>query len=164
MEKFTEDVIIQENNPKNTVLTILFIVLAVVSFLGMIVTFLALIVFIPSVVCLFLLKRVKNVQYEFTMLSEEVRVSAIYNLERRKSLKTFDLSNVKLMAPYESGRVEHERAQSKKTYKYTTNANREKIYSLIFEDGGQKCEMVVEPTEKILNHLKELCKNVYYED
>ncbi len=165
-DRFTEDVIKKEKNIGNTVMIVVFGVLAVISF------FLSVfrIILFGYFLCLifgfsaYALSLKRNVQYEFVMTNESVEISAIYNLESRKELIAFELTQVQMVAPSTSPRLEHERVSGQKKYKFVTGLNDRKQYSIMCEVKGLKSEIVLEPTEKILEHIKAFCPNVFYED
>lgn len=164
-DKFTEDTIVRERNDGNIMLIALCIVLAVILILlnllgiifggyilGGIAGFMA-----------YYFSTRQNVEYEFSMTNEMIDVDAIYNRQQRKNLYAFNLTDAKVMAPTNSLRLEGERTGSLKMVQFTSGLKDRETYSIIGEFNGTKTEVVIEPTEKILEHLKFFCKDRYYE-
>lgn len=165
-DKFTEDVIKREKNDTNIIIIIFFIFLAVVLFLLNLLHILFggyVLGGVSAFMAVWFAGR-QNVEYEFTMTNEHVDVDVIYNKQKRASITSFNLSEVKVAAPASSNRLEHEREKVTKSYYFGSGVKGHDAYSLIGEFGGIWTEIVIEPTEKILEHIKYMCKNVFYEE
>lgn len=165
-DKFTEDVIKKEKNTGNTVLIVCFGILAGIAFFLNVFRILLFGYFLCLVFgFLAYAQSLKHrVEYEFVMTNESVEVAAIYNLESRKPLIAFELTEVRMVAPSDSPRLEHERVSGQKKYKFLTGVSGHKRYSIMCEVKGLKSEIVLEPTDRILEHIRMYCQNVFYED
>ena len=165
-DKFTEDIIKKERNDGNIVIIVFFVVLSVLCFL------LNMFRILPGgyILCLisgflaYYFASKQNVEYEFTMANESVEIDAIYNKQRRKSIVKFNLQETKVVAPTKSPRLEHERESGIRTLYFVSGLKEKETYSILGEYGGIKTEFVIEPTEKILEHVKYICKNICYEE
>lgn len=165
-DKFTEDVIVKEKNDGNIAVVVLFVFLAVLFFLLNMFKLLLggyILCLISGFTAYYFAGR-QNVEYEFTMTNENVEVDAIFNKERRKEIVKFNLQDTKLAAPSDSPRLEHERQSKSRTLYFISGVKDRELFSLLGEYGGIVTEVVIEPTEKILEHIKYICKNVYHED
>lgn len=165
-DRFTEDIIKKERNDGNIVIIAFFILLAVVLFMLDVLQLL----FGGYILCLisgflaYYFASKQNVEYEFTMTNENVEIDAIYNKQKRKPVVSFNLQETKLVAPSTSPRLEHERESVVSTLYFVSGVKGRDTYSVLGEYGGVRTEFVIEPTEKILEHIKYICTNVYYED
>lgn len=165
-DKFTEDIIIKEKNDGNIVIIAFFILLTIVLFFMGVFRILygAYILCLVSGFLAYYFAGKQNVEYEFIMTNEQVEVDAIYNKQKRKHIFTFNLEEVKVAAPYASMRLEHERKSAVKTFYFVSGINNRPAYSLLGEFGGIKTEIVLEPTEKIMEHIKYICKGTLVEE
>lgn len=165
-DKYTEDIIKRERNDGNIVIVAFFVLLAVVFFALNVLH----ILFGGYILCLisgfaaYYFAGKQNVEYEFAMTNENVEVDVIYNKQRRKPVVGFNLQDTKVVAPTEAARLEHERKDVAKSYYFVSGEKGRSRYSVLGEYNGIKTEIVIEPTEKILEHIKYICKNVFYED
>ncbi len=164
-DKCTEDIIIKERNDINLVLIVLCIISAVLAFVLDVIN-LIWGGFIMSAVFAYLafsFASKQNVEYEFEMANEMVYISAIYNKQNRKEIMEFNLKEAKVVAPTDSLRLEGMRASGMRTSTFTTGNGERQTYSIIGEFGGISREIIIEPTEKILEHIRYICKNTFYE-
>lgn len=165
-DKFTEDIIKKEKNDGNIVIIVFFVVLSVLCFMMNVLRILpgGYILCLVSGFLAYYFASKQNVEYEFVMANESVEVDAIYNKQRRKNIVKFNLQETKIVAPTKSPRLDHERESGVKTYYFVSGLKDRKTYSILGEYGGVKAEFIIEPTEKILEHIKYICKNICYED
>ncbi len=165
-DKFTEDVIKKEKNDGNIMIIIFFILLAIILFFLNLMQMLigGYVLCAVSGFLAYYFASKQNVEYEFSMTNEHVEVDAIYNKQKRSHVYTFNLQEVIVAAPYNSVRLEHERSSKKKTYYFVSGLKDQSAYSLIGEFGGIQTEIVLEPTDKILDHIKYICKDTFYEE
>lgn len=165
-DKFTEDVIKKERNDTNRIIVVFFAVLAVLLFVLNLMQMLFggyILGLVSGFAAVYFAGR-QNVEYEFTMTNENVDVDVIYNKQKRADVTEFSLNDVKVAAPEQSSRLEHERSKVTKRYYMGSGIKGREAYSLIGEFGGICTEIIIEPTEKILEHIKYICKDTFYED
>ena len=163
---FTEDIIKKERNDGNLVLIVLCVISAVVAFVLDIIN----LIFGGFIMCAvfgylaFNFASKHHVEYEVEMTNEMVQVDAIYNRQQRKTLLEINLQDAKAVAPTNALRLEGLRKSGMKTISFTSGVADRKTYSIIGEFSGIPMEIIIEPTEKILEHLRFICKNTFYEE
>lgn len=124
------------------------------SIIGLIVGF----VLIPVTV-----SQVKNRyrEYEYLIVADEMDISVVKNHKRRKKIQTFSLGDLQCMAPARSPQLEgfHGHPQLK-TYNYSSGNPDHAIYCMIFSKQGTPQEVIVEPTQAMLDCIRERCMGV----
>lgn len=103
----------------------------------------------------------KNAEYEYTMTNGGVDIAIIYNASRRKELFGFDLSNVTMVVPAGSERIQHE--QFAKKYDYSSKMPDAKQIALVLEEDAKKKLVILEPNEKCMEHIKQYTKHKCYD-
>lgn len=94
-------------------------------------------------------------EYEYLLVSGEMEIAVVKSRKKRKTLKTYTLSELQCMAPVTSHRLDgvHGNPQLK-TYDYTSGNPDHMVYSMIFNSEGTMQEVKVEPSEAMLADIR----------
>ncbi len=94
-------------------------------------------------------------EYEYLLISGELDITLIKNKQKRKKIKTYQLSEMQCMAPVSSHRLDgfHSNPQLK-VLDYSSGNPDHEIYSMLFSSDGMYQEVKVEPSKKMLDGLK----------
>lgn len=144
---------------KSLILTLI-IVLAVIVFVFF-PTFLPFIVILAVLAYLFVLPRF-NVEYEYTILQQDLDIDIIYNKSKRKSVNTFDLREAELIAPASSSRVNNFKTTS--TIDYSTQNPSDKPYAIIIPLNQNLNKILIQPDEAMIQHLRNVAPRVTFMD
>ncbi len=94
-------------------------------------------------------------EYEYLLVSGEMEIAVVKNRKKRKTLKTYALSELQVMAPVSSHRLDGTHGNPQlKTYDYTSGNPDHMVYSMVFNSGGALQEVKVEPTEAMLEDIR----------
>lgn len=162
-DSYVEVIVQDERDFKGRQLNMILLVLTLVSFIyGVMFTSMigltAGIILIPIT-----FSQIKNRfrEYEYLLVSDEMDISVVKNHKRRKKVQTFSLGDLQCMAPADAPQLErfHSHPQLKK-YRYLSGNPDHSVYSMIFSNQGTPLEVFVEPTQAMLDCIKERCAGV----
>ena len=89
-----------------------------------------------------------NVEYEYIFVNGDLDIDRIMNKSRRKRMFSTDADQMELLAPV--GAVELMQYKKIKTYDYTSGKGDAEVYALIAPNKGEKCKVLFEPNETIV--------------
>ena len=94
-----------------------------------------------------------KVEYEYSLLNHYLEISAIYNKEGRKKKADMDIQKAEIIAPTGSPRVGHYKATKK--LDFSSGRKDAKTFSIFSTSSDQKlCEIIIEPDETMIHHMK----------
>ena len=104
-------------------------------------------------------------EYEYLIVADEMDISVVKNHKRRKKIQTYSLGELQCMAPAKSPQLErfHSHPQLK-TYNYSSGNQDHAIYCMVFSSQGMPREIIVEPTQAMLDCIRERCMGVLVGD
>ena len=103
-----------------------------------------------------------NVEYEYMLLNHDLQIDVIYNREKRKKLKSFDIQTAEIIAPKGSPRLNSFKPD--KVFDYSSGNPSAKVYAInISLDQNNAC-IYIEPDEKMLDHMKHWMGMKLYQD
>lgn len=108
----------------------------------------------------------KNLEYEYIITNGDMDVAAIYNKSTRKKKLSFGLSEINMIVPTGSPRVDGLITQKKikKIYDFSSATTKDNSYDLVIERGGNKEIVRVTLSDKSLDIYKSGAKNIFYAD
>ena len=154
-DAYYEQLVARKSRPLDMVirfLTILVIVAVAVfgmPFLGIFSFFLA--VGLAFLAYYFIFPRL-DVEYEYVLLNHDMQVDAIYSKAKRKKMMTFDIQQAEIMAPKASPRLHS--YQPAKTYDFSSGRADAHSYSMMLMIDQKLTCIVLEPDEKMMDHMK----------
>lgn len=129
--------------------------------------------FFPSLILTFsagllfvLLFRERYIEYDYCFSTEEIEIAKIINRKRRRTAILFDMNNIRFIAPAESERLinEQERNPQMRFTDYTALEPVDKVYGFVLDLRGINTIILLEPTEAMMEHLKQVIPNKIYKD
>ena len=113
-----------------------------------------------------MLFRERNIEYEYSMANEDLQVDKIINQSRRRTAIQFNTSNIRMVAPADSYRLSNERERNPQMRftDYTSDEPRDKVYGFYLDLRGISTVILLEPTENMMDQLRQRIPNAVYED
>ena len=124
-------------------------------------TFLPVVLLIAALVYFFVFPRFK-VEYEYTLLRQDLDIDIIYNKAKRKRAITIDLRDAELIAPASSDRVKN--FKPTKTIDYSTQNPVDKPYVIIIPLNKNLTQILVQPDDKLVQHFRNVAPRVTFMD
>lgn len=139
------------NTGRNTLLQVLRIVLAVLGIglliLGVVANFILL---IPAAACgvgAYFADLNAVVDYEYSLVGDELRIAKILKKEKRKFLGTYDLDKLEILAPEKAHQLDAYRGSDRyKTLDYSNPHDAEHKYQA-YVDGSQRIVLTIDGEE-----------------
>lgn len=159
-----EQLVARQNQMKTRLIKALAITLAILLALIIVLmfpTFLPFVIIIEAVVGYFLFPRF-NVEYEYTLIANDFDIDIIYNKAKRKSIITFDLREAELIAPVSSDRLKIFKPTD--TLDYSTQNPDDKPYAIIIPLKKNLTKVLIQPDEKMIQHLRNAAPRVTFTD
>ena len=103
-----------------------------------------------------------NVEYEYTLLSQDLDVDIIYSKAKRKSIATYDLREAEIIAPATSSRLDVFRAT--KILDYSTQNPSDTPYAILIPLNGDLNKILIQPDTKMIEHLRSVAPRVTFMD
>lgn len=103
-----------------------------------------------------------NVEYEYMLLNHDLQIDVIYNRERRKKLKSFDIQRAEIIAPRDSSRLNS--YKSNKVYDYSSGDPDATVYAIIISLDQNNACVYIEPDDKMLDQMKQWMGMRLYRD
>ncbi len=102
--------------------------------------------------------RNRYVEYDYCFFNEEIEVGKIVNRRRRRTAISFSTSNIRFVAPENSIRVSNhlEQFPGIRVTDYTSKEPTDSVYAFALDLQGINTIIYLEPTENMINHLKEM--------
>lgn len=145
---YTEQLIKKQTDAKDILKKVGLIALTVLSVLLVFVIPVGIILPVVMIVIDVLMFRNLNVEYEYVFVNGDLDIDKIMNKARRKRMFSVDADQMELLAP--AGAVELMQYKKIKTYDYTSGKENAEIYVLIASNKGEKCKILFEPNETIV--------------
>lgn len=103
-----------------------------------------------------------NIEYEYVILNHDMDVDAIYSKSRRKHQLSFDIQQTEIMAPVGSSRLRS--FQPAKTFDFSSGQNNGSAYALMTTLDQKLTCIILEPDEKMFEHLQNWLGMKLYRD
>lgn len=125
-----------------------------------------LMVFLATASVFVMMFRERNIEYEYNMANDEFEVAKIINQKRRRTAIQFDLGNIRLIAPENSIRISNEQEKNPQIRftDYTSVKPTDKVYGFVLDLRGISTIILLEPTEAMMENLRQRIPNKIYED
>ena len=132
------------------------IVLTVLAvFAGLFITPIFLVVAIAlGVACYFVIPRT-DLEYEYLFVNGEFDIDMVMAKSKRKKVMSMNLSEVDLVAPLDSHRMDYYNGNSRmKTLDYSSGNPQHKRFAVITKNGGENSKIIIEPDEQMAQAIK----------
>lgn len=103
-----------------------------------------------------------KVEYEYSLLNHDLDISAIYNQEKRKKKAELDLQKAEIIAPTDSPRLAH--YNPVKTMDFSSGNKNAKTYSIMTSINDTLTNIIIEPDEAMLSHMRSWMGSKMYLD
>lgn len=103
-----------------------------------------------------------KVEYEYSLLNHDLDISAIYNQEKRKKKAELDLQKAEIIAPTASPRLAH--YNPVKTMDFSSGNKNAKTYSIMTSINDNLTNIIIEPDEAMLSHMRSWMGSKMYLD
>lgn len=103
-----------------------------------------------------------KVEYEYSLLNHDLDISAIYNQEKRKKKAEIDLQKAEIIAPTDSPRLAH--YNPVKTMDFSSGNKNAKTYSIMTSINDTLTNIIIEPDEAMLSHMRSWMGSKMYLD
>lgn len=125
-----------------------------------------LVVALPFGVLFVMLFRERYIEYDYCFSTDEIEIAKIINRKRRRTAIVFNMNNIRLIAPEDSIRLSNEREKNPQMRftDYTASEPSDKVYGFVLDLRGINTIILLEPTETMMEHLRQMIPNKMYED
>ncbi|MBQ8983770.1 MAG: hypothetical protein IJ079_09290 [Lachnospiraceae bacterium] len=98
------------------------------------------------------------VEYDYCFFNEEIDVTKIMNRKRRKTAISFNVTNIRFVAPLGSIRLSNHMEQYPgiRITDYTSLEPKDPVYGFVLDLRGINTIIYMEPTEAMMNHLRNM--------
>lgn len=103
-----------------------------------------------------------KVEYEYSLLNHDLDISAIYSQEKRKKKAELDLQKAEIIAPTGSPRLSH--YNPVKTLDFSSGNKDAKTYSIMTSINDTLTNIIIEPDEAMLSHMRSWMGSKMYFD
>lgn len=154
-DAFYEQFVTRKTKPTDILLRVLiiFIICAVVlvglPFIG---TTAVIIAFLLAMGAYYFVFPRLHVEYEYSILNHDLDIAAIYSKEKRKHLFTLDIQQVEIMAPKNSPRLRSYHTDKSKDF--SSGDEKAKIFAVVLPADQKFSCILLEPDDKMLDHMK----------
>lgn len=154
-DAFYEQLVTRKSRPADMALRILIIlvIIAVAIFgmplIGFFSVFLAVILALLSYY--FVFPRL-NVEYEYSILNHDLDISAIFSKQNRKHKVSIDIQKAEIIAPSRSHRLNS--FNPAKTLDFSSGEQNAKAYSIIIPIDQQLTNIIIEPDDEMIHHMR----------
>ncbi len=94
-----------------------------------------------------------SVEYEYLVVNDQMSIDKIMGQKRRKRVWEGSLEQVEILAPLDSYLLKDAEKKDMKALDFSSRQPGAKVYGMICQTGGVSTKLLLEPNEKILNHL-----------
>ena len=153
---YSETLVKKEQTSKDKAIKYGLIALTVIAVLaGLFVTALCLILAIVlAIVCYFVIPKT-DLEYEYLFVNGEFDIDVVMAKSKRKKVMTIDMTDVDLMAPVNSHRMDYYNGNTRlKRCDYSSGNADHKRYALIAKNGGENKMIIVEPDEEMAQAIR----------
>lgn len=164
-DAFYEQLVTRKSKPTDFLIRILIIIfIAAVAvlgtpFIGFLAFFIAVLLALGAYY--FIFPRL-NVEYEYTLLNYDIDVAAIFSKEKRKNITSFDIRQAEIIAPAGSPRLNSYRPG--KTHNFSSGNGDAKVYAVMIPTEQNTTCYLLEPDEKMKEHMKSWTGMKFYEN
>lgn len=95
-----------------------------------------------------------NVEFEYIFTNGELDIDKIYNKLKRKHALTVDVRSFVVMVSMQNPSLNSELGKINKILDYSTGMVTDTTYAAVYEDDGNRIQLIFDPNEAILKAIK----------
>ena len=96
-----------------------------------------------------------DIEYEYLFVNGEFDIDMVMAKSKRKKVTSLKLSEVDLIAPLDSHRMDYYNGNSRmKTLDYSSGNPQHKRFAIIAKSGGENSRIIIEPDEQMAQAIK----------
>ena len=148
---YSELLVKKESTVKDSIVKYGLIVLTVLAVgAGLFISPLVLILAIAlGIACYFVIPRT-DLEYEYLFVNGEFDIDMVMAKSKRKKVTSLKLSEVDLVAPLDSHRMDYYNSNQKlKVQDFSSGNPEHKRFAIIARDGADTCKVIIEPDETL---------------
>ncbi len=154
---YIELLVKKKRTATDTILKTLLIALTVLAFLaGLLITPLALIVFVGLLVLDYFKLPGFDLEYEYLYVNGELDIDKIMSKQKRKRVGSFDMKNVEMVAPVKSHELDYYRNGKVKVVDYSSGEENANVYAMLVKDDKEQKMVLFEPNQAILDDMRRI--------
>ncbi|HIQ95220.1 MAG TPA: hypothetical protein IAB26_01530 [Candidatus Limivivens merdigallinarum] len=154
---YIELLVKKKRTATDTILKTLLIALTVIAFLaGLLITPLALIVFVGLLVLDYFKLPGFDLEYEYLYVNGELDIDKIMSKQKRKRVGSFDMKNVEMVAPVKSHELDYYRNGKVKVVDYSSGEENANVYAMLVKDDKEQKMVLFEPNQAILDDMRRI--------
>lgn len=127
-----------------------------ISFIFLIIPYIAIILLPVAGYCTYLVFRNQNLEYEYTLVNEQLDIDKIFAKKLRKKGMVFNLGRMEIMGDDNSHSLNNYGNKDIKGYNFTSNNPDAKVYTIRFVEGKETYDLYFEPNEEMIEAIKYL--------
>ncbi|MCR5355870.1 MAG: DUF6106 family protein [Lachnospiraceae bacterium] len=97
-----------------------------------------------------------DLEYEYLYIDREITIDKIMSKQKRKKVRTIDLSKMEFICPINSHQLDPYKARKVKVSDYSSREPDSKVWVLVFKDQSSEELIGLEPNEELLKVIKNL--------
>lgn len=114
-------------------------------------------------VAAYFVKMRSAIEYEYTYFDKEMDVDVIYSMQKRKHLKTYDLSKLEVLAPKGSHQLDSYKNRQLKATDFSTHVpDNEKLVYEMYIGGSDR--VIFEPTPELIKTIANIAPRKVFTD
>lgn len=94
-----------------------------------------------------------NLEFEYLAVNDQLSIDKIMGQRRRKRVWEGTIDQIEILAPLDSYLLKDAERKDMKTLDFSSHQPGAKVYGMIAQKDGVVSKILLEPNEKLLNHL-----------
>ena len=94
-----------------------------------------------------------SVEYEYLVVNDQMSIDKIMGQKRRKRVWEGTIDQIEILAPVDSYLLKDAERKDMKTLDFSSHQPGAKVYGMVAQKDGVATKILLEPNEKLLNHL-----------
>lgn len=163
---YEEKGVIAKPNKKGAITMWGMLALAIICLVAAYWVIVTLAVSVVAIIAFIIMFREHYIEYDYCFYNDEIEISKIMNRKRRRTAIQFDMNNIRLIAPAGSIRLSNERERNPQMRytDYTSKEPSDPVYGFVLDLRGISTTIMLEPTETMMEHLRQLVPGKICED
>jgi hypothetical protein len=97
-----------------------------------------------------------DLEYEYLYLDREITIDKILSKQKRKNVRTLDLSKMEFMCPQNSHQLDAYRSRNLKMADYSSGSPDAKVWVIVYKDQATEELIGIEPNEELIKVVKNM--------
>lgn len=131
----------------------LLILLCIVSFLVTMMLPLGFILLLLAIGAAYFIFPMMDLEFEYLAVNDQLSIDKIMGQRRRKRVWEGTIDQIEILAPVDSYLLKDAERKDMKTLDFSSHQSGAKVYGMVAQKEGVATKILLEPNEKLLNHL-----------